>query len=122
MGCKRRAKWYFFGKRWFQIRILKDIWHEGLKGYADELHNLSDLLGDDHDLYDLKKRLHQIYEDSEYTDDLAKTDALIEKYSEELRLKAWSLGEKLYTEKPKVFVSRIESYWKTAHRELEEIQ
>jgi hypothetical protein len=73
-------------------------------------------------LFDLKQRFHQIYEDSEFADDLTKTDTLIEKFSEELRLKAWHLGEKLYIEKPKFFVSRIESYWKTAHRELDEIQ
>ena len=73
-------------------------------------------------LYDLKQRLNHAYEDSEYADGLEKTDALIRKFSEDLRLKAWHLGEKLYIEKPKVFVSRIESYWKTAHIELEEIQ
>lgn len=107
---------------WYQIRIIKDIWPEGLKGYARELHNLSDYLGDNHDLYDLKRRLHEIYEDSDYAEDLAKTDALIEKFSEELRIQAWHVGEKLYAENPKLFVSRIENYWKTAHRELEEIR
>ena len=106
---------------WYQVRILKDIWPEGLKGYARELHNLSDYLGDDHDLYDLNRRLHEIYENSDYAEDLAKTDALIEKFSEELRFKAWNSGKKLYTEKPKDFVARIESYWKTAHSELDEI-
>lgn len=107
---------------WYQIRILKDIWPEELKGYAGELHKLSNYLGDDHDLYDLKTRLNTIYEGSEYTGDLAKTDALIEQFSEEIRTKAWSLGEKIYAEKPKLFVGRIKKYWKVTHRELEQSQ
>ncbi|HKJ80307.1 MAG TPA: CHAD domain-containing protein, partial [Prolixibacteraceae bacterium] len=99
---------------WCEIRILKETWPNGLKGYAKELHNLSDLLGDDHDLNDLKGRLQKIYLESDYTDDLAKTEALIDQFSEEIRNDAWQLGERIYAEKPKDFVKRIGKYWDAA--------
>ena len=103
---------------WYHIRILKDIWPEELKGYSKELHKLSDYLGDDHDLCDLKSRLNAIYQDSEYTEDLTKTNALIDKFSEEIRTQSWTLGEKIYAEKPKNFTKRIKKYWIAAHKDI----
>lgn len=101
---------------WYQIRILRNTWPGGLKCYAKELHQLSDYLGDDHDLYDLKNRLHKLYNDSEYSDDLNRFEKSIDSFSSELREDAHRLGEKIYAEKPKVFIKRIGKYWKAAHK------
>ena len=99
---------------WYHIRILKDTWPAGLKGYAKELHNLSDLLGDDHDLFDLRAKLYEDFNTPEYKVELKELDALIHKMSREKRTKAWQLGEKIYAEKPKQFIKRMQTYWKSA--------
>lgn len=104
---------------WYQIRILKDIWSKELNGYAKELHNLSDLLGDDHDLYDLQKKLNAEYDTVEHKAELENLNALIKEFSNEKRKDAYVLGEKIYAEKPKAFVKRMEKYWKATHSLVE---
>lgn len=112
---RKRVKYF-----WYHIRILRNIWPGELKSFAKEIHNLSDYLGDDHDLYDLKNRIYVVMDDSIYEKERKHLSRLILELSNEKRQKARFLGEKIYAEKPKLFVSRIKKYWKIAHRELEQ--
>ena len=110
---RKRAKYLRY-----QLRILKNVWPEGLKGYISELHELPDLLGDDHDLHELKSQLHQVFHSEEYDKWLDEQNLLIEKFSCEKRNSALELGEKIYAEKPKAFVKRIRRYWEVTNKNL----
>ena len=96
---------------WYQLRILKNSWPRGLKGYINELHELSNYLGDDHDLYDLRNELHSNSLFNEDEMDVKQLDVLIDTYSNEKRDVARILGEKIYAENKKAFVKRIKTYW-----------
>lgn len=103
---------------WYQLRILKNSWPEGLKGYINELHELSNYLGDDHDLYDLRKKLHSNSYFAKNEMDIKQLDVLIDNFSNEKRYAARILGEKIYAEKKKAFVNRIKTYWEATVLQL----
>jgi CHAD domain-containing protein len=95
---------------WYHLRLVREAWPEVLKSAADEAHELSDRLGDDHDLVVLRDHLER--------DAPALTSAQlehlrgqIEARRAELQGEAFAYGERLFAEKPKRFVARIEAYW-----------
>jgi CHAD domain-containing protein len=95
---------------WYHLRLVREAWPEVLKSAADEAHELSDRLGDDHDLVVLTEYLEN--EAPALTD--AQLDHLrgqIEARRAELQGEAFAYGERLLAEKPKRFVKRIETYW-----------
>jgi CHAD domain-containing protein len=90
---------------WYDIRLLESADRKRLSGLADELHQLSDRLGDDHDLVMLRERAERSSElDGSARDELLE---LIERRRGELQLDAFSLGERLYGSKPKRFSRSI---------------
>ena len=103
----------------YQLHILKNVWYRGLKGYIKELHELSDLLGNDHDLNEFKNQLQHIFHSEEYDKWLNEQEHFIENFSNEKRKEALVLGDKIYVEKPKIFVSRIRKYWEVETAGLE---
>ena len=96
---------------WYHLRLIREAWPEVLQSAADEAHELSDRLGDDHDLVVLTEYLTN--------DGPALTSAQlehlrgqIEARRAELQGEAFAYAERLYAEKPKRFVARIGAYWK----------
>jgi CHAD domain-containing protein len=92
---------------WYQLRIVQEAWPELLRATVDQAHELSDLLGDHHDLALLD-------EDLATRRDIGEREAfraLIEQRQEELLARALALGRRLYAEKPKAFGRRLERYW-----------
>lgn len=90
---------------WHQMQILNPIWPQMLNTTADALHDLADLLGEDHDLVVLKQRLQTM-------PDVAKAlPTAIETKRSGLQERARSLGKRLYAEKPAAFVERLGTYW-----------
>lgn len=99
---------------WYQVRLLEAGDPEALTPLAEDLHRLSDLLGDDHDLAVLVGHV---------TADLAAgPDPLDEKTrrrtirtararQESIRDEALSLGAKLLDERPRRFVERTVGPW-----------
>jgi CHAD domain-containing protein len=93
---------------WYQLRIVRDAWPELLGETVDQAHELTDLLGDHHDLAVLA-------DDLQTRNDLGGRDAFegaIEKLQEELLEAALGIGRRLYAEKPKAFRRRIKRYWR----------
>jgi CHAD domain-containing protein len=93
---------------WYQLRIVRDAWPELLGETIDQAHELTDLLGDHHDLAVL-------VDDLRSRDDLGDRDAFesaIEKRQQELLVAARGIGRRLYAEKPKAFKRRIKRYWR----------
>jgi CHAD domain-containing protein len=95
---------------WYHLRLLRSAWRTVLEPLGDQAHELSDRLGDDHDLVVLRERLDApgiafTADQREHLDDL------IERRRGELQAEAFALGARLYAEKPKAFAARMAGYW-----------
>ena len=100
---------------------VKDLWHAAeilepaqpkrMGRLAERAHELSKLLGDDHDLFVLREFLgtHGGYPTGE-----ARRQEVLESLEQRrlgLQAEAFALGEKVYAKRPKRFVRRIERDW-----------
>jgi CHAD domain-containing protein len=104
---------------WYQIRILKPIWPKMMERFADELEVLGDYLSDDHDLAILRER---VLEHAGQSDDRAALEALvalIDQRRGELQVEATRLGSRVYGEKPRAFVGRLQAYWQAWRAEVQ---
>jgi len=103
---RKRAKYH-----WYHVRMLTDAAPELLEPWANRLHDLSDLLGDDHDLAELCRAL-RAEPDAFGGDDAVDTVAVLaEGRSAGLRRRALSLGARLCEEKTDAVVGRLRCYW-----------
>ena len=96
---------------WYHTRILQPIWSDPLGELADELHQLSSYLGDDHDLAVLRR---SVVEEPDLCGDghvAQHLMALIDRRRSELQAAALPLGERLYVEAPDAFVACLRAYW-----------
>lgn len=83
---------------WYQYSILEESWKPVMGALGDEAHELSDRLGDDHDLAVLLGFGAEPLE------------PLIDTRRRELQEEAFYFGTRLYADKPKAFVRRLE-HW-----------
>jgi CHAD domain-containing protein len=93
---------------WYQLRIVHDAWPQLLGATIDQAHELTELLGDHHDLAVLAEDLGSRAELS----DRAPFEATIEQRQGELLDAALELGARLYAEKPRAFGRRLGRYWR----------
>jgi CHAD domain-containing protein len=104
---------------WYQIRLFKLIWPPMMAKFADELKALGDDLSDDHDLAILRQH---VLEQAEKSGDRTTPEALvalIDQRRGELQVAAQHLGERLYFEKPRAFVGRLQAYWQAWRDEVQ---
>lgn len=96
---------------WYHTQLLHNVWKGVQSAWAEALEDLSDALGDDHDLEVLRAALaaHPDLDPEARRDVLARADAR----SAELRAAAWTLGQRLYAERPRRYAARIHRYWET---------
>jgi CYTH domain-containing protein/CHAD domain-containing protein len=92
---------------WYDLRLVRRAWPPVLGATVDSAHQLSDLLGDHHDLTVLAADLAA----RPRVGSKPRLAALIERYQAELLEQALDLGARLYAEKPKAFTRRIRAYW-----------
>ena len=97
---------------WHQLQLLEPVWVGCEQELGDQVHELTQLLGDDHDLAVLRQVLaadpltyggHHV---------LKGMFAIVDGQREKLERQAFALGRQLYKDPPKGFTSRIEGYWK----------
>lgn len=93
---------------WYELRLLTDAWSGPLEATAEEAHNLTDLLGDHHDLAVLREDLRVRNLGERETVAL---EATIGRRQEDLAGAAFPLGRRLYAERPKDFSRRMRRYW-----------
>lgn len=96
---------------WYHVRILTPAWPDHLGLLADQLHHLSNLLGDDHDLAVLAETLQAeplLRPTPKQTQTLL---GAISARRDELQAQALELGPYLYAEEPQAFVARLRAYW-----------
>jgi len=96
---------------WYQLRLIREADAELIGSLADHAHDLSDHLGDDHDLallHDQVQRRPAAFADP------ADRRHLLEQIAQrrgELQFAAISLGERIYDEKPKRFTKGLKDRW-----------
>ena len=100
----------------YHINLLREIWHHPMKGMEKELHQLTDYLGDDHDLTVLKKQIEAM--DYENKEAKAYIINIIDRKKAELQRLARPLGEKLLLDNKKDFLNRIKLYWDKSLKEF----
>lgn len=103
---RKRAKY-----TWYHARLLRDAAPSVLKPLIGRLHDLSDVLGDDHDLAVLVEQLHADSAEFGGDDAVATTVQAIEVVRADLQERALRLGPRLYAERPEAFASRLLAYW-----------
>lgn len=94
---------------WYHAELLREAWPDVMGAYAHALHELGDLLGDDHDLAVLGDRVAAVAAAPEEV--RAAWLVRIAAKREKLRRKALPLATKLYFESPKRFVHRLATWW-----------
>ncbi|MGK7394430.1 MAG: CHAD domain-containing protein [Candidatus Cyclobacteriaceae bacterium M3_2C_046] len=100
---------------WYHTRIYGPIWKKYYKGVAAELKQLSDYLGDDHDLSVLKEILENNLETN--PEQMKHWLTAIEAFQKELRLKALTLSARIYYRKPKKHLKKIIHDWRQWKKE-----
>ena len=90
---------------WYHHTLLRSVWSPVMEVAGDEAHALSDRLGDDHDLAVLTAWVEEnggaapeFYE-------------AVGRRRTELQAEAFALGARVYAEKPKAFVKRMDGLW-----------
>jgi CHAD domain-containing protein len=120
---KNKAKSYPDGKHfhewrkrvkylWYHLRLLRNTWPVVMKGYNKSLDRLSDYLGEEHDLAELKRLILET-DQLNLTSEREKEELAykIDKKRSGIQSNVWPAGEKLYFDKPKRFIKRIAHYW-----------
>jgi CHAD domain-containing protein len=95
----------------YQQQLLRPAWQEILGAQAKAAKQLSERLGDDHDLAVLDQRAREFDEPIAGLEDVFE---LIERRRRELQDDAFRLGSLVYAEPPKRFAKRIGRYLRTA--------
>ncbi|NEP18375.1 MAG: CHAD domain-containing protein [Leptolyngbya sp. SIO4C1] len=109
---RKRAKYLRY-----HLRILKSLWPDYLKDYEDYLHQLTDYLGDDHDLAVLNQFIASQPQRIQASENLAALQGLMTERQRQLKAEAIRLGQRLYAEPPQAFVARFGTYWQLWRRE-----
>jgi hypothetical protein len=82
---------------------------------TDEAHELSDRLGDEHDLTVLKAWAHRHASALNGAEPVLRGfDVILDTRRRELQQEAFEYGARIYADKPSVFVGRLEGWWEVA--------
>jgi CHAD domain-containing protein len=105
---------------WYQLRLIRSADSQLIGSVADHAHDLSDHLGDDHDLALLREQASRREAASAEAGDQRHLTELIDRRRGELQFAAISLATRIYAQKPKKFTRRLASRWE-AWREREPV-
>ena len=94
---------------WYHVRLLRNVWKPVLKGYEKSLDALSDYLGDEHDLSELKELVNKNVR-SDYPKETKQLTNILDEQRHILQQKAWSIGERIYTKPTKLFINKLDAY------------
>jgi CHAD domain-containing protein len=107
---RKRAK-----DAWYQVRLLGDAAPCVLEPLEDRFHQLSDALGDGHDLVVIGDRLHASPDLFGGRAQVGAVCELADRRRAKLERRAMGLGARLYAEKPSRYADRIGAYWHLWH-------
>lgn len=95
---------------WHELQILQPLWPGVIGEMADQTHQLSDYLGDDHDLAVLRDKIIS-NADAFDANDCGALLALLDRRRRQLQDKALVLGERVFAAKPGEFSRPFAGYW-----------
>jgi CYTH domain-containing protein/CHAD domain-containing protein len=101
---------------WYSVQVLEAAGPRRLKALARTAHELSELLGDDHDLVVLEQQAGAAPGDFPDQASAEVLRDLSERRRAELQGRAFRIGKSLYGDAPKPFVRRIEKRWRKRAR------
>jgi CHAD domain-containing protein len=107
--CRKGVQSY-----WRHMQLLSRAWPEKFNAGVGIARELSQILGNDHDLAALKHRLTTLSADAFAPDDRTAIDQFICERQELLRRAAHPRGEMIFSERPKAFARRIAAIWSAA--------
>jgi len=96
----------------YEIALLHAIRPRRIEAIEQQLHRLSDCLGDDHDLAVLHEKLageRHLFADEDRS---RRLDDLIKERRTALQRNALQLGKRIYKEPPRKFHDRLHGYWR----------
>lgn len=98
---------------WYHIRLIENVWTDVMQAYEGSLKNLETWLGDDHNLVLLREKV--LAEPAKYGTeaDINRFVSLVDRYQKELRDNSLSIGERIYHDKPRDFILRMDDLWAT---------
>jgi CHAD domain-containing protein len=92
---------------WYQLRLIREADKHMIRALADHAHDLSDHLGDDHDLALLREEVQSRRDAFGSPADQRRLLQEIDQRRGELQFAAVSLGGRVYADKPKKFTARL---------------
>jgi CHAD domain-containing protein len=103
----------------YHMELLRELWKPVMRSLSKETDELSDLLGDDHNLDVLLKTLLKSPKQYGKKRDIQVLVGLIDRRSAELRVEANRVGARVFAERPKAFGRRFRRYWEAWRSEAQ---
>ncbi|MBL3655220.1 CHAD domain-containing protein [Fulvivirga sediminis] len=103
---RKRAKYLRF-----EMEVLNRIWPKPMKAFAKELHDITDYLGTDHDLYLLTEKINNSDVQFKSTTEKSILMALIEHQRQQLQEYSILKGKKFYNFHSDQFIQLLENAW-----------
>lgn len=100
---------------WYHTVLLQGVWKTVQSAAAEALEDLSDILGEDHDLEVLRAAVAALPDIDPAA--LAELEARASERSDDLRGAACALGARIYAERPRHYLARLHSYWQAWRRD-----
>ena len=97
---------------WYHTQILENIWPSVMQALAEELDQLGELLGQDHDLAVLRTTVLAEFPRAGVTATLLALERRIGEVRARKQSEARLLGERIYSERPSEFTRRLRGYWR----------
>jgi CHAD domain-containing protein len=97
---------------WHQLQFLEPAWIGVEAGLGDQVHGLTQDLGDDHDLAVLRQTVTADPERYGGHRVLERLIPLIDRRREDLQREAFVRGRRVYRDAPRIFMRRIKRGWK----------
>lgn len=95
----------------YHMRLLQDTFPGPVRARKRALHDLSDLLGDDNDLWELRVLLHAEPDRFGGRETVATVTAALDRLRADLQARAFPLGRKLTAESTDALVARFGAIW-----------
>lgn len=106
----------------YHTDLLEGMWEPILDEREDQLHDLTDLLGDDNDLWELRRVLREEPDWLDEDETGSMVIGLIDRLRAELQEKTRPLALRVFAESPDDLVERYRNYWLAWHAEAKDLQ
>ena len=97
---------------WYHAQILENIWPPVMQALVEELDQLGELLGQDHDLAVLRTTVLAEFPRAGATATLLALERRIAAVRSRMQGQARLLAERIYLERPRDFTRRLRGYWR----------